>query len=106
MVDDDAAEVGWGVPVAGAVVINATSLGMAGEELPSGLLSVAAGLVDLPYGTRPTPAVDEALELGIPVVDGLQHLVRQAAAAFELWTGRGGVEEAMMEAAKRTQETV
>jgi shikimate dehydrogenase len=99
-----AAEVPWGVPVVGAVVVNATPLGMAGEALPPGLLAVAGGLVDLVYGPKVTPAVEMAADLGIPAVDGLSHLVRQAAAGFQLWTSRAGVEQAMMEAAKRTQE--
>ena len=78
----------WGEPVARAVVVNATRLGMGGESLPQGLLSHAAGLVDMPYGAHPTPAVASALEAGLACATGLDMLVGQAAASFERWTGR------------------
>ncbi|MCB2223587.1 MAG: shikimate dehydrogenase [Actinobacteria bacterium] len=92
----------WGVPVDGAVVVNATPLGMEGEPLPDGLLAAASGLVDLPYGARRTPAVAAALAAGIPVADGLAVLVAQAALSFTWWTG---VEApmAVMEAAARAR---
>jgi shikimate dehydrogenase len=78
----------WGAAVAGAVVINATPLGMSGERLPEGVLASASGLIDLPYGNRPTPAVTEGLSLGVTTFDGIEFLARQAAAAFTWWTGR------------------
>lgn len=78
----------WGAAVAGAAVVNATPLGMNGERLPEGVLTVASGLIDLPYGETTTPAVAEARDLGIPTVDGIEFLARQAAAAFTWWTGR------------------
>ena len=37
------AVVAFGVPVAGAIVINATTVGMRGESLPEGLLEAASG---------------------------------------------------------------
>ncbi|NIS28681.1 MAG: hypothetical protein GWN73_01290, partial [Actinobacteria bacterium] len=48
----DAATVDWGVPVTGAVVVNATPLGMQGERLPGPVLDAAAGLIDLVYGAE------------------------------------------------------
>lgn len=81
------AEIPWGRVQPGAVVVNATPLGMAGESLPPGLVEEAAALVDLPYGPAITPAVAAARQRGLPVVDGLDHLVAQAALSFELWTG-------------------
>ena len=91
----------WGEPLAGAVVVNATPLGMQGEELPPGVIEVAGGLIDLPYGTEPTPAVALARRRGLPVADGLDLLVAQAALSFELWAGRPAP-LAVMEAAART----
>lgn len=79
--------ISWGTAVAGALVINSTPLGMRGEDLPSGLVGVAAGLIDLPYGDGATPAVRSARQLGIALVDGDEFLVRQAVASFRLWTG-------------------
>ena len=81
------AVVAFGVPVVGAIVINATPVGMRGESLPEGLLETASGLIDLPYRDTPTPAVRTAGQLGIPVVDGVEFLVVQAAASFSWWTG-------------------
>ncbi|MGB7860730.1 MAG: hypothetical protein WBM90_09555 [Acidimicrobiia bacterium] len=77
----------WGSGVADTLVINCTPVGMNGETLPVGVLEVAASLIDLPYGSSPTPAVVHASELGIGYIDGFDFLARQAAASFEWWTG-------------------
>lgn len=77
----------WGTPVAGAVVINSTPVGMAGESLPEGVLAVSAGLIDLAYGQIDTPAVSLARHFDLPVVDGYEFLVRQAIDSFAIWTG-------------------
>lgn len=90
----------WGAGVARAVVINATPLGMSGERLPRGVLELASGLIDLPYGERPTPAVSQARSLGIPAVDGIEFLAIQAAAAFTWWTGRFVDSGSLAEAAR------
>lgn len=91
----------WGEPLAGAVVVNATPLGMQGEELPPGVVESAGGLIDLAYGPEPTSAVVLARRRGLPVADGLDVLVAQAALSFELWVGRPAP-MAVMEAAART----
>jgi shikimate dehydrogenase len=80
--------VAWGAAVSSALVINTTPIGMAGEDLPHDVLRVAAGLLDLPYGPTPTPAVMAASRFGIPTVDGHEFLIRQAMASFAIWTGR------------------
>lgn len=92
--------VAWGNPVEGATVVNATPLGMAGETLPPGVVDGARCLLDLAYGAQPTPAVTDALRRGLPVVDGIDLLVAQAAAAFTIWTGIAAPVEAMMRAAR------
>lgn len=79
--------IAWGAAVAGALVVNTTPIGMKGETLPEGLLEVAGGLIDLPYGATPTPAIETARGLGIHVVDGHEFLLRQAMASFAMWTG-------------------
>lgn len=79
--------VSWGAAVAGAIVVNTTPLGMGGESLPPGVLEVASGLVDLPYGPTKTPAVAFAEQKGIPYADGHEFLLRQAIASFASWTG-------------------
>jgi len=86
-VDVDANVVAWGTAIPGAVVVNATPLGMDGEDLPEGLVDMAAGLLDMAYGHGSTPATRAAARRGIPNADGLDMLVGQAVAAFELFTG-------------------
>jgi shikimate dehydrogenase len=63
------------------VVVNATS------ERDEVLVRLRPGqtLVDLPYPATATATAAE--EAGVRVVDGLDVLVAQGAAAFELWTG-------------------
>ncbi len=97
----DLGEVRWGVPVVGAVVVNCTPLGMAGEELPGPVLELASGLLDMAYGPRPTPALATIEAAGYPAVGGLDLLVAQAARSFALWTGRPAPVEAMRRAAEK-----
>ncbi len=78
----------WGQPLAGAVLVNATPIGMQGEPLDQELLAVAVGVFDMAYGPHETPAVRHMKGLDRPVADGRQMLLHQAAAAFSLWTGR------------------
>lgn len=91
----------WGRPRPGAVVVNATPLGMHGEPLPRGVVEESVGLIDLPYGAGPTPAAQTARTQRLPVADGLDHLVAQAALSFELWTGVPAPWRAMESAAGR-----
>ena len=100
--DLDAKFVPWGEPVGGAVLVNATRIGMSGENLPDGLLAAASGFIDMPYGEAATPAVVEAGELGIPCSPGLDMLIGQAMAAFAIWTGVSADHDAMVAAARRT----
>ena len=85
----------WGSAVDCAVVINATPLGMNGESLPDEILAGASGFFDLTYGRAEAPSVERARSLGIPVADGRDMLLAQAAAAFEIWTGIFAPIEAM-----------
>lgn len=83
----DAAVVTWGEGVDGAVVINATPLGMAGEELPRDVLMAGSGLLDMAYGHGLTRACAWYRDHDRPYADGLDMLVAQAGSAFELFTG-------------------
>ena len=78
------------------LVINATS------ERDEALAELGPGqtLVDLPYPRTATARAAEAA--GARVVDGLEVLVAQGAAAFELWTGIAAPVE-VMRAAVRTE---
>jgi shikimate dehydrogenase len=90
----------WGQAASGSVVINATPLGMAGESLPEGLVEGSIGLIDLPYGSSPTLAVEIARAAGLKLVDGIGFLTRQAALSFQRWTGRSVDFERLAEAVR------
>jgi shikimate dehydrogenase len=94
------AVVEWGVPVSGAILINATPLGMHREMLPTVALEAAAGLIDMVYDSEPTPAVSWAVRNGVPVADGIDMLIGQAIAAFEVFTGRTAPIDVMTTAAR------
>ncbi|GMR02756.1 MAG: shikimate dehydrogenase [Acidimicrobiia bacterium] len=87
-VDVDTDLVAWETAMPDAIVVNATPLGMHGEDLPAGLVEAAAGFVDMTYGSGTTPAIRAAEQRHIPSADGLDMLVGQAVRAFELFTGR------------------
>ena len=74
------------------LVVNATS------EREEVLAELVAGqtLVDLPYPETATAAA--AREAGATVINGLEVLVAQGAAAFELWTGEPAPVEVMRRA--------
>ncbi|NNF65520.1 MAG: shikimate dehydrogenase [Acidimicrobiia bacterium] len=85
----------WGVPLTGAVIVNATPIGMHGESLPTAVVARASGLFDMTYGDIPSPAIEAGSALGIPTLDGREMLLGQAMASFTLWTGYAAPEAAM-----------
>jgi len=77
---------------AAPLLVNASSLGMPGTgKVPRVLVDnvgVDHVVYDVVYGPRPTELAAAAAARGARVGDGRRMLVEQAAAAFELWTGR------------------
>jgi len=57
-------------------------------------------VVDLVYGTVPTPLATAAGRRGARVVDGLEFLVHQGAASLRIWTGAEPPLEMMRKAAR------
>ena len=98
---DSVSVIPWGASVAGALVVNATPLGMSGERLPDRVVDLAGALVDLPYADTATPATTEAIGRGMPAVDGLEFLARQAAASFLWWTGENVDSAKLAEVARK-----
>ncbi len=96
----------WGGSLPGAVVVNATPLGMRGGELPVKLLEESMGLFDMAYvaGGEETGAVRWMRERRKPASDGLEMLAAQAEASFEMWTGHGAP-AGLMERVARTGAT-
>ncbi|MBA3263141.1 MAG: shikimate dehydrogenase [Thermoleophilaceae bacterium] len=91
-------------PEPASVLVNVTSLGMHGEDLPAkvGLDRVEPELVaDVVYGAEPTALCRWGERRGARVVDGLEMLLRQGARSFERWTGRSAPLDAMRRALRR-----
>lgn len=82
-----------------ALVVNATTLGMAGHgKVPAALadtLSARQVAFDVVYAPGGTRFLDQAQARGARVIDGREMLLSQAAAAFEVWTGRRAPLDAM-----------
>ena len=74
------------------VIINATSLGMYPRDgetpVPKKLLTKGMLVMDIVYEPLRTRLLREAKEKGCVTVDGLEMLIRQGIAQFEIWTGR------------------
>jgi shikimate dehydrogenase len=74
------------------VIINATSLGMFPQDgetpFPKYLLKKGMAVMDIVYQPLQTKLLREAKERGCLTVNGLEMLMRQGAAQFEIWTGR------------------
>ena len=79
--------------VAGAdVVVNCTSVGMKGEEMPVDPASLRGTVIDLAYTARgDTPLIRAARRKGLRAIDGIEVLVHQAIASLEIWLGRTGL---------------
>jgi len=84
------------------VVVNATSVGMGGDGIPISVEFLRPGqlVVDLVYHPVRTPLLEIAESKGVSTLDGVGMLVRQGAAAFELWTGQSAPVAAMSNAAR------
>ena len=78
--------------------INCTPVGMTGGPDPEGLsipvhelagkLSPETVFFDTVYNPIETPMLKAAKSYGFRTIDGVEMFVRQAAAQFELWTGK------------------
>jgi shikimate dehydrogenase len=102
--DDPAvADVVWSA----TLIINATSVGMAGgpapgrSPLPEGCLGPHQVVIDMVYRPLETPLLAAARKGGASTIDGLTMLVLQGAASFSIWTGTGPDKEAMRRACER-----
>jgi shikimate dehydrogenase len=90
------------------LIVNSTSVGLRGEdpfeELPLSRdwFGYSQVVVDLVYGHGESKLLHVAGEAGAEVIDGLEVLVRQGAAAFRIWTGVDPPIDVMREAARAT----
>ena len=89
------------------LLVNCTSVGLGGSAdvvqgraaLGLDAIDPPGTVVDLVYGTKPTPVVAWGRAGGSRVVEGLEVLVRQGARSLELWTGHEAPIETMRRAA-------
>lgn len=93
-----------GIPVERAepadILVNCTSVGMESVgELPVRVPEYGC-VVDFVYAPGDTALVRAARERAVPVVDGLELLVRQGALSFEQFTSRPAPLEVMREAVR------
>jgi len=77
---------------AGGLVVNATPLGMLGENagrspMPTGSVGEGAVAYDLVYNPHETVFLRDAATAGARTVPGLEMFFGQAVAQFRLWTG-------------------
>jgi shikimate dehydrogenase len=82
------------------VIVNATPLGMRGENALEGAsFHPSQAVLDLVYDPSVTPLVGHARSAGASAWGGLGMLVHQAAASLQIWTGQDPPTEAMSAAA-------
>ncbi len=75
----------------GRVLVNATSVGMGTQQdmspVPKEILPNFAVVMDIVYAPLTTRLLTEAQQCGCTTINGLEMLLYQGAAQFELWTG-------------------
>ena len=78
------------------VVVNATALGLHGDDpLEGAMLRRELAVVDLIPTAVATPLVKRARAAGATVVDGFPMLLQQAVSSFRIWTGRDAPADVM-----------
>jgi shikimate dehydrogenase len=85
------------------ILINATSVGMKPHPeqtpVPIELLRSNLAVMDIVYNPLETKLARDAKALGAKVVSGVEMLIYQGAASFEIWTGKSAPVEVMRKAA-------
>ena len=73
------------------VLINATNVGMTSSQkqsiVDSNLLNKNLTVMDIVYNPVETKLLTDAKKLGAKTINGIEMLIYQGAASFELWTG-------------------
>ena len=91
---------------AARVIVNTTSVGMAGgagegrNPIPAGAFHAGQLVCDVVANPLETPLMRDAAAAGARTLGGLRMLVYQGAAAFTLWTGREAPLDVMLEAVR------
>jgi shikimate dehydrogenase len=79
------------------LLVNATSVGMEGDEtpVPAALLHADLAVLDAVYSPIETRLLRDAATAGATTIDGAWMLLFQGVVAFERWTGRDAPVDAM-----------
>ncbi len=85
------------------ILVNATSIGMKPNPdvspVPAELLRPELSVMDIVYNPLETKLAKNAKIAGAKVVSGVEMLIYQGAASFEIWTGKSAPVEVMRKAA-------
>ena len=96
--------------VQGRVLVNATSVGMGTQQdmspVPVEVLPNFAVVMDIVYAPLTTRLLAEAQQCGCTTINGLEMLLYQGAAQFELWTGLQAPLEVMRRSLMQAISTV
>ena len=93
--------------VASDLIVNCTTLGMTHGPNPTVAplmmyqIPPTSLVYDLVYNPLETPLLREAARAGAGILGGIQMLVHQGAASFEMWTGNPAPVPVMLEAAAK-----
>lgn len=88
------------------IVVQSTSVGMrhgpgeGASPVPAGSIGAGQVAFDLVYVPEETPFLRDAASNGAVAIGGLDMLIHQGAAAFQLWTGMDAPLEVMFHAAR------
>ena len=94
-----------------AVIVNCTTMGMShgpdesGSPLSAEQIPADCLVNDLVYNPLETPLLRAAARAGAPVLGGIEMLVYQGAASFEMWTGQAAPVAVMLDAAIAEMES-
>ena len=89
----------------GKILINCTSLGLAGETpIPAELLPPDLLVMDLIYNPPVSQLLKDAAAAGCTTASGEQMLLQQGAKSFELWTGKPAPLQVMQAELDRARE--
>jgi shikimate dehydrogenase len=84
------------------IIINATSVGMQPHDkislIPPKLFKQTQTILDIVYNPIETKLLNDAKKAGAKTVNGVEMLIHQGAASFEIWTNKPAPIEAMRKA--------
>ncbi|KXB06507.1 shikimate dehydrogenase [candidate division MSBL1 archaeon SCGC-AAA382F02] len=90
------------------ILINSTSVGMHPNEdetlVTSENMHDDLTVMDIVYNPLQTKLLQEAEKIGANTINGLEMLIQQGAASFEIWTGKKPSIETMKKAGKKALE--